>query len=165
MFQINIVDGHEPTGELIGHFDKILFKFFKKFYSKGYFNDTVVILFSDHGMHINGPLYLFDSQDFLYERTLALLIVIIPNNEKLYKDNLYEKMKSNQQTFVTPFDIYNTLIHLSNGDINQNYIRNSVIYGNSLFTEINYRERFCQSNIYENIINEKYCSCQRKDYK
>ena len=92
-------------------------------------------------MHINGPLYLFDSQDFFYERTLALLILIIPNNEKLYKDNLFEKMKSNQQTFVTPFDIYNTLIHLSYGEINQDYRRNSVSHGSSLFTKINYKYR------------------------
>ena len=162
MFIINIIDGHEPTGELIGHFDETLYNFFKNFDLKGYLKDTTLILFSDHGMHINGPLYLFDSQDFLYERTLGLLILIIPNDEKLYKDNLYEKMKSNQQTFVTPFDIYNTLIHLSNGEINKNYIKNSVNYGSSLFTKINYKYRFCQSNIYESQINLKYCSCQMK---
>ena len=132
MFIINIVDGHEPTGELIGYFDEALYNFFKNFYSKGYFKDTAIILFSDHGMHINGPLYLFDSQDFFYERTLALLILIIPNNEKLYKNNLYEIMKLNQQSFVTPFDIFN------------------------------YKYRFCQSNIYESQINIKYCSCQVK---
>ena len=160
MFLINIVDGHEPTGELIGHFDDALYSFFKNFYLKEYFKDTAIILFSDHGMHINGPLYLFDSQDFFYERTLALLVLIIPNNEKLYKDNLFEKMKSNQQTFVTPFDIYNTLIHLSYGEMNQDYIRNSVSYGSSLFTKINYKYRFCQSNIYESEIENKFCSCQ-----
>ena len=162
MFMINIIDGHEPTGELIGHFDEILFHFFNKFYSKGLFKDTVIILFSDHGMHINGPLYLFDSQDYFIERTLALLFLIVPNDEKLYKDNLYEKMKSNQQTFITPFDIYNTLIHLAYGKIKQNYIRNTVSYGKSLFTEINYKERYCESNIYESQVNLNYCNCKMK---
>lgn len=71
MFIINIIDGHEPTGELIGHFDETLYNFFKNFDLKGYLKYTTLILFSDHGMHINGPLYLFDSQDFLYERTLV----------------------------------------------------------------------------------------------
>ncbi len=64
MFLINIIDGHEPTGELIGHFDENLYYFLNKFYIKGWFKDTSIIIFSDHGMHINGPLYLFDSQDF-----------------------------------------------------------------------------------------------------
>ena len=162
MFVINIIDGHEPTGELIGHFDEILYEFLNKFYIKGWFKDTSIIIFSDHGMHINGPLYLFDSQDFFYERTLALLFLIIPNDEKLYKNDLYEKMKSNQQTFVTPFDIYNTLIHLASGDLNEKYMKNSVSYGNSLFTEINYKKRYCQSLIYESMVNLKYCNCEIK---
>ena len=162
MFMINIIDGHEPTGELIGHFDVIFYEFLNKFYKKGWFNDTSIIIFSDHGMHINGPLYLFDSQDFFYERTLALLFLIVPNDEKLYKDNLYEKIKSNQQTFVTPFDIYNTLVHLAYGDLNKKYFEKSVSYGKSLFTEINFKERFCQSLIYDSQVNQKYCSCKIK---
>ena len=107
-------------------------------------------------MHINGPLYLFDSQDFFIERTLSLLILIIPNNEKLYKNNLYEKIKSNQQTFVTPFDIFNTFIYLADGENSINYVS----YGESLFNEMNYNERFCQSDIYKSQISIKYCSCQ-----
>ena len=156
LFIINTIDGHEPTGELIGHFDEPLYNFFNKFHTKSYFNETSIIIFSDHGMHINGPLYLFDSQDFFIERTLSLLILIIPNNEKLYKNNLYEKIKSNQQTFVTPFDIFNTFIYLADGENSINYVS----YGESLFNEMNYNERFCQSDIYKSQISIKYCSCQ-----
>ena len=58
--------------------------------------------------------------------------------------------------------IYNTLIHLSYGEINQDYIKNSVTHGSSLFKKINYKYRFCQSNIYEFQIEKKFCSCQAK---
>ena len=105
MFLFETLDGHEPTGELIGYFDETLFHFLNKFYSKGYFKDTAILLFSDHGQHLNGPFYLLDSQDFYSERSLPVLFLIIPNNEKLYKDNLYENIKINQQIFITPFDI------------------------------------------------------------
>ena len=160
MFLMNIDEGHEPTGELIGHFDIIFYNFLNKFYSNGYFKNTSIIIFSDHGMHINGPLYLFDSQDFFFERTLATLFLIIPNDEILYKDNLYEKMKSNQQTFVTPFDIYNTLIYLAVGEMNEYYFNYSIPFGDSLFNKLNYKNRFCQSPIYDSQINIKYCSCE-----
>ena len=160
MFMINIDVGHEPTGELIGHFDETFYKFLNKFYKNGWFKDTTIIIFSDHGMHINGPLYLFDSQDFFYERTLAVLFLIIPNDKKLYKDNLYEKMKSNQQTLITPFDIYNTLIHIANGEINDNYIENSSSFGDSLFHQFNITERYCESSFYKSQISIKYCNCQ-----
>ena len=105
MFLFESGEGHEPTGELIGYLDQILYNFLFKFYSKNWLKNSSIIIFSDHGQHLNGPLYLFNSQDFFFERTLPLLIIIVSNNEDLYQDNLYEKIKINQQIFVTPYDI------------------------------------------------------------
>ena len=159
LFLFQTLDGHEPTGELIGYFDEILFIFLNKFYSLGYLKDTVILLFSDHGLHLPGPLYLFHSQDFLTERTLPLLLLLVPNNEKLYKDNLYEKIKFNQQTFITPFDIYNTLIHLAYGGNRTEYKKNSVPYGGSLFSKLNYKTRICKSNKFKPNIPNDFCKC------
>ena len=70
LFLFQTLDGHEPTGEVLGYFDNTLFEFLNDYYSKGYFKDTTIIIFSDHGQHLNGPFYLLDSQDFNIERTL-----------------------------------------------------------------------------------------------
>ena len=159
LFLFQTLDGHEPTGQLIGYLDEILFNFFYKFYSLGYFKDTVILLFSDHGLHLPGPLYLFHSQDFLSERTLPLLLLLVPNNEKLYKDNLYEKLKSNQQTLITPFDIYNTLVHLAFGKNKEEYKKNSVNYGGSLLSKLNYKTRICKSSRFKPNIPDEFCKC------
>ena len=159
MFLFETLEGHEPTGQLIGYFDDILLNFLNKFYSKGYFNDTAIIIFSDHGQHLSGPFYLLDSQDFYSERSLPFLFLIVPNNEKLYKNNLYEKIRLNQQVLITPFDIYNTLIHIAFGEINEKYKLYSVPYGGSLLTELNYRTRFCQSTLFEFQVNLGTCRC------
>ena len=143
LFLYQTLDGHEPTGELIGYFDKTLYTFLNKFYNKGYFKDTAILLFSDHGQHLTGPLYLFNSQDFFIERALPTLFLLLPNDEKLYKDNLYEKIKSNQQIFITPFDIYNTLIHLAFGENYKGYKKYQISYGSSLLTKLNYKIRYC----------------------
>ena len=160
LFLFQSLDGHEPTGELIGHFDSTFYNFLKKFYSNGWFEDSVLIIFSDHGQHLNGPLYLFDSQDFYIERSLPTLFMIIPNEEEIYNNNFYETIKSNQQTFITPFDIYNTLIYLANKETYNN-IR--VPYGDSLFKEFDYKKRYCQSSLYqlenESQINPISCNC------
>ena len=163
LFLFQSLEGHEPTGELIGYFDEILYNFLNLFHNKGYLKDTVIIIFSDHGLHLSGPLYLFDSQDFINEITLPLLLLIIPNDNKLYENNLYEKMRSNQQTFITPFDIYNTLIYLSLGKDKEEYERYSVPYGSSLFSQINYKERFCESSLYQSLIGENICKCKLKN--
>ena len=164
MFLFETLDGHEPTGELIGYFDETLFQFLNKFYSKGYFKDTAILLFSDHGQHLNGPFYLLDSQDFYSERSLPVLFLIIPNDQKLYKDNLYENIKINQQIFITPFDIYNTLIHICFGEINENYKFYSVPYGGSLLTKFNYITRFCESSLFNHQIDLSICRCTKNKY-
>ena len=160
MFLFQSLDGHEPTGELIGYLDETLFNFLNKFYIKDYFKDTAIIIFSDHGQHLNGPFYLLDSQDFYIEKSLPVLFLLLPNNEKLYNENLYEIIRSNQQTFVTSFDIYNTLVHFAFGNNYLLYNKNSVSNGRSLLTEINYKERYCESPIYNSLINLDFYYCK-----
>ena len=160
LFQSN--DGHEPTGELIGHFDETLYNFLFKFYKRKYLKDTAIIIFSDHGQHLNGPLYLFDSQDFFYERGLPFLFIILPNDKKLYDNNKYEIIKYNQQSFITAFDIYNTFIHIAfveENETNKKYFSN---FGTSLFKLINYTERFCESSYYKSQISKYACNCKQK---
>lgn len=163
LFLFQTLDGHEPTGELIGYFDKTLQKFLINFYKKGFFKDTALIIFSDHGQHLNAPLHILNSQDYFIEKTLPLLILILPNDEKLYKDNLFEKIKYNQQIFVTPYDIYNTLIHLAFGENKEEYEKNYIPYGGSLLTKLNYKKRYCESSLYKFQI--KVCHCKKNIFK
>jgi hypothetical protein len=90
MFLFESGDGHEPTGQIVGYFDDIFYDFLSKLYSNNFLSNTTIILFSDHGQHLNGPLYFFKMKDFLYERTLPLLFLIFPNTQELY-EKLYMK--------------------------------------------------------------------------
>ena len=163
LFLFQTLDGHEPTGELIGYFDEILYNFLNKFNKNGYFKNTAIIIFSDHGMQLNGPLYLMDSQDFNYERNLPTLFLLVPNDKKLYRNDFFEIIKSNQQTLITAYDIYNTLINLASGENKEEYKINKVSYGESLFSRLNYKKRYCESSIYEELqIPKNVCRCQKK---
>jgi hypothetical protein len=157
MFLLESGEGHEPTGQVVGYLDDILYNFLFKLYSKNFASNTSVILFSDHGQHLNGIFYLFKLKDFLYESTLPLLLFIFPNSKELYEEFLYEKIKSNSQVFITPYDIYYTLIHIALGDKISKKNNN---FGESLLTSIKYSERYCQSRIYNNQFNSN--SCNRK---
>ena len=161
MFLYQTLDGHEPTGQVIGYFDNILYKYLNKFYQKGYLQKTAILIFSDHGQHLNGPLYLFNSQDFYYERSLPGLFLVLPNDEKLYKNNLYDNIKMNQQTFITGFDIYNTLVHIAFGENQQKFNKYKVKYGESLLKKINYTNRYCESEIIESQIPNYACNCKK----
>lgn len=161
MFLLQSLEGHEPTNQVIGHLDDILYKFLIKFYSNSFLKDTVFIIFSDHGEHINGYLHLAKSQEYWYEKTLPALFLIIPNNNLLFENNLYEIMKNNQQIFITPFDIHDTLIHLAFGNNKEKYKNNKTSYGGSLFKKINYKIKYCQFPFYNN--NLGLCNCILKN--
>ena len=153
MFLFQSLDGHEPTGEVIGYLDEVFYHFLHTFYSNGFLKDTVVIIFSDHGQHLNGPLYFTKSMDFLYERTLPILLLIIPNEKRLYENNLYETLKKNQQVFITSYDIHDTLINIAFGKDNNKYKELATKYGKSLFKELNYKIRFCESSLFNSHIS------------
>ena len=161
MFLLESSEGHEPTGQIVGHIDLIFYNFLSKLYTNNFLSNTTIILFSDHGQHLNGALYFFKLKDFLYERTLPLLLLIIPNTPELYEESLYEKIKSNQQVFITPYDIYHTLIHIALGDkiskINKKILKDN---GESLLKQINYSLRYCQSKIYHSQIGLSSCNCK-----
>jgi len=162
MFLLESGEGHEPTGQIVGYLDDIFFNFLSKLLSNKFLSNTTIIIFSDHGQHLNGPLYFFKLKDFLYERTLPLLFLIFPNRHELYEKSLYEIIKNNQQVFITPYDIYHTLIHIALGNkiskVNKNLLK---CYGKSLLTPINYSERYCQSSIYDFQINSDTCNCKK----
>ena len=162
MFLFESGEAHEPTGQIIGYFDEIFYKFLNKLYTQGFFSNTTIVIFADHGQHLNGPLYLFNCEDFKYERTLPLLLLLIPNTHELYQDSIYETIKTNQQVFVTAFDIYYTLTHIALGDKFKEIIKNPFDkYGESLFKPLDYKVRYCESPIYDSQIEPEYCICRK----
>ena len=67
----------------------------------------------------------------------------------------YKYINENQQTFITAFDIYNTIgnliygdeyIHIPNKTIEQNSIKSPL--GTSLFNKINQKKRYANSKKY-----------------
>ena len=162
MFLFESGEGHEPTGQVIGYLDDILYNFFFKLFSEKFSLNTTIILFSDHGQHLNLLLNLFKFKEYFYEATLPFLFLIFPNTQELYNESLYEQIKNNQQVFITPYDIYYTLIHIALGvkisEINKN--QSSNYYGESLLTPINYSLRYCESQIYDSQISSYTCKCK-----
>ena len=111
-------DAHESTGEVIRYLDKPL-KNFIKYYLKNHMTEKSMIIFlSDHGNampDLNELLLSQDkeilSQDKEIEKTLGMLYLIYPNISE-NSNNLYNNtaLLLNEQTLVTPYEIYATLL-------------------------------------------------------
>ena len=173
LFRLHLYDAHELTFEVIKYLDDYLYNFVYKFIENKYFDNTFVIFVSDHG---NNFISFFRSgQDRIVEGALGTLFIIVPNDEKLYKSKIYDNLISNSQTFITPYDVHNTLLHIVYGDINNIDVTGTFIYdkvkdgpnysfrGGSLLNYLNYSERYCESPKFNLEIASYFCKCEKND--
>ena len=91
---------------LVGSADYAYEKFLKKFHTQGHLNNTVLILYSDHG-------YRFGDMRNTYvgkvEERLPFLYIVFPKWFHKKYPKLSKNLRTNSRRLTTPFDIYETL--------------------------------------------------------
>ena len=160
-FRVHLNEGHDPSNSLLTYFDEALLQFIRSFYEKGYFDDTFVMIMSDHGLHLPGPWRFISSQDYNIEQTIGTFMIIVPNEKRLHESGLFQTLRDNQQVFVTPYDIHDTLIYLAAGK-DQNYQNAYSKHGMSIFEPLDHAQRFCESSLLNlQEFNPGSCKCKR----
>ena len=96
-------------------------------------NDTVVILFGDHGMRISG--FRKTLQGKLEER-LPFMSITVPSWFHNRYPNEVQNIKENSERLTSHFDIYSTIKHLVHFPNSES---TSCKYGKSLFTKFGHR--------------------------
>ena len=87
--RLGFIDGHEGTMEAIKYLDNSLYNFLE-FYIKNYFtNSTAIFIASDHGENMFSIHHLLNSDEFLYERTLGTLFIMMPGGYTPPKNNFF----------------------------------------------------------------------------
>ena len=157
-FLIAIDDGHEGKLETLKYSDDIIFTFLNNLYNDNLLKETTIFLLSDHGVNLPSPYYFLN---FYYlESYLPMLYIIVNDRKNILYEEQYKYIYENQQTFITGYDIYNTIVHLLYGD-NYNSIQNKTkpsfeipktTKGESLFIEIN--QKLKTSNTYKDMAKD-----------
>ena len=138
-------DGHEGTLEVLKYVDDIIYNFLNNLFNENGLKETSVFLLSDHGVATPSIYYLYNF--FKYEKQLPMLYLLINDRKNISYKEQYKDLNENQQTFITAFDIFNTIEHLIYGDkyysIQKKNFKTSpkLKYGSSLFTKINKKYR------------------------
>ena len=161
-----IMDSHEATGEVINMLDKPLADFLDEFYKNGDLNDTIIFMFSDHGNHMSPHLSLMPTDDLEIEKIMPFFFIMVPKinekyHNKYFKEEFYQNLYKNQQSFVNCYDIHDTMIHIIFNEIEKSQdscSRN----GTSLFLRVKDKNRTCED--FPEILSEKSpgtlaCNC------
>ena len=132
---------HEGSLEKLKYIDKILYDFLDNLFNDNLLVETSVFLFSDHGPALPSVYYLNDFYKF--ESALPMFYLLVHDRKNMTYESQYEYLNKNQQTFITGFDIFNTLINIIYGDKFGTSEHSDKIskYGKSLFKEINQKNR------------------------
>lgn len=144
-FKAGNINAHEGTDEVIKYDDDIYVKFFEEFEQKGNFENTLVIVFSDHD---SSQPFLRNS-DHVYELYLPFLTIILPKKMKNF-EQVKREMKFYENRLVTPFDVEKTLL----GNIGKKSEFN--MKGRDLFDPSDLKERTCS----DFSISDEECRCK-----
>ena len=140
----------------------MIFNFINNLFNDNLLKKTSIILVSDHGVKMPSIYYPYDF--YKIESNLPMLYMIINDRKNISYEEQYKNINTNQQTFITSYDIYNTIGNLIFGD-KFNNIKNKTKnhdtpkspYGKSLFEKINQKNR--NPKLYQNIgpMTKKIC--------
>lgn len=130
-----------------GTIDDSIYRFFDDLHANRLLENTIVVLFSDHGMRFGEIRNTYIGK---LEERLPLLDVIIPKRFAKGRIEEMHNLMTNTNRLTTPFDIYEFLLHLLYLD---DY-KLSPTYGISLMNTIPLN-RTCQSAM----ISSHWCTC------
>lgn len=148
--RLGFQDGHEGTGEIVGYLDDLLLDFLLSLD----FDNTAVLLHSDHGLNMPGFYSGFEMEQFWIEKNTPFLYLVLPKKDKKL-NKLKVNLKNNENLLVTAFDINNTFKSLAG--VSGEFFNEE---GMSLFYPItNKSERTCGKFR----VKSEDCRCKTKD--
>ena len=135
---------HEYSGEKAKYSDNSLYSFLYSMYNNNLLQNTTVFIAADHGNALMGVVKLFNSNDWQIEQSLPIFILLNSDKNNLSYLEQYYEIQKNQQTLITPFDIYYTIRYIIYGEnYKKNLLKEQNDEGECLFKYINQKERNC----------------------
>jgi hypothetical protein len=136
---------HEYSGEKAKYSDEATFNFLNDLFLSNQLQNTTIFLAGDHGFALMGVYKLLNPNDWQIEKSMPIFIMVISDlKDKSYEEQ-YSEIFENQQTLITPFDIYYTIRHIIFGNrYKDNLLSEQNNEGESLFKYIKAKERNCR---------------------
>ena len=146
-FKMTFNYGNEPTGNVLTYLDEPLYNMLSNLYNTGKLKNTAIFIVSEQGNKNNGLYNLLGSTEFELEKKYGLFIMILDWNDKFKNSNYHINLIKNQNILTSPYDIYESMIHifLGNSTNFNNEKKGGLKYsGISMFNEIHFGDnRYC----------------------
>jgi len=149
-FLASITHDHDTN---IASLDYIYLEFLTKFIEKGYMNDTIILLYGDHGFRFSA---FRETHLGRVEENMALMTLILPVWFKTEYPDTLRNLETNQHKLTSNYDVYLTIADIMESSFitSQNFTAHSG-FGQSLFGEVASNRSCADAGI-----PPHYCSCE-----
>ena len=138
---------------LLENADLDILKFYEKFERSAHVNNTVLILFGDHGLRASTFRAMLQGK---LEERLPFMAVTLPPRFDAYHSEL-ENLRRNSHLITSHFDTHATLKHLlafPDGNAGDSK------FGKSLFSDLSVKNRTCS----EAGVDPQWCTCLKYEH-
>jgi hypothetical protein len=153
--RLGFFDGNEKSGEVVKYLDEYMVDFVLDLINGGKFQKTALLFVSGKGSLEYGIFDKIKKTEFFYEKSLGSWFILL--NKYGFENKIIENLRNNSQAFVTPYDVYDTMIGIIYNCYDLECFKN-IKYrsnnGNTVFNNIDAFGRNCEQ--YKEI-NE--CQC------
>lgn len=143
--RLGFFDGNEKTGEVVKYIDEYMVDFALDLINGGKFQKTVLLLVSGKGSWEYGIFDKIKKTEFFYEKSLGSWFILL--NKYGFENEIIENLRNNSQVFVTPYDIYDTMLGIIYNCYDLECFKN-IKYksnnGNTVFNNIDAFGRNCE---------------------
>jgi hypothetical protein len=143
--RLGFFDGNEKTGEVVKYIDEYMVDFALDLINGGKFQKTVLLLVSGKGSWEYGIFDKIKKTEFFYEKSLGSWFILL--NKYGFENEIIENLRNNSQVFVTPYDIYDTMLGIIYNCYDLECFKN-IKYksnnGNTVFNNIDSFGRNCE---------------------
>ena len=137
-FRLSFNYGNEPTGNVIKYLDEPLYNMLWNLYNERKLRNTAVFIISEQGNKNNGLYNILGSVEFEIEKKYGVFIMLLDWNEKFKKEQYHINLLKNQNLFITPYDIYDTVVHIALGG--------KYVNSNSVLNVVKMEDTYCYKN-------------------
>ena len=137
---LSFIDSHEDTMTVVSYLDGMFVEFLQSID----YDNTIVLLSSDHGLHY-GPSFASNGER---ERIEPILYMHFPESMLTMLDR--EALSNNKDSWVTPFDVHETILHAAIQKIS-----NGGKLGSSLLNPLSNSRQSCEETT---TIPSRYCT-------
>ena len=131
--QMRLIAAHEFTGENNWYIDQELSRFLKKFERSGHLKNTILMVYSDHGDHIDW--FLWRTVSGYAEMVNPIFFVVIP---EVLDRAIGPTIKKNQQRLISHFEIFRSAVRYWGTELEEH-----VILGPDVFYQVIPESRTC----------------------